>query len=125
MQIYQSDIAQPNVVLSEVERWRIKWECEESTIPRNAISALQECNPLIYPNIHCLLQIMATLPVSTSTAERSFSTLRRLKSYIRNSMAEDRLTALGLLSIHRERQIKIDDVIDHLSLLPRRLEFIL
>jgi len=33
-----------------------------------------------------LLQILATLPASTATAQRSFSTLRRLKTYLRTTM---------------------------------------
>jgi len=33
-----------------------------------------------------LLQMLATLPVSTATAERSFSTLKRLKTYLRTTM---------------------------------------
>jgi hypothetical protein len=33
-----------------------------------------------FPNIAILLQIAATLPVSTSTPERTFSALKRLKT---------------------------------------------
>ncbi|KAL4097282.1 hypothetical protein QTP88_022082 [Uroleucon formosanum] len=54
-----------------------------------------------YPNIWCLISILATLPVSTSSAERSFSTLRRLKTYLRNSCSEDCLTGLALLSVEK------------------------
>ncbi|XP_026819259.1 uncharacterized protein LOC113557921 [Rhopalosiphum maidis] len=34
-------------------------------------------------------------------AERSFSTLKRIKTFLRNSMTEDRLTALAMLSIEK------------------------
>jgi hypothetical protein len=34
------------------------------------------------------LKILSTLLVSTLTPERSFSTLKRVKTYVRNSMAE-------------------------------------
>jgi len=44
-----------------------------------------------------LLQILATLPVSTATAERSFSTLRRLKTYMRTTLES---TSLAWLLCH-------------------------
>lgn len=46
------------------------------------------CNQLIYPNIFKLLQILVTLPVSSATNERTFSNLKRIKTYLRNSMSE-------------------------------------
>ncbi|KAG0430646.1 hypothetical protein HPB47_022499 [Ixodes persulcatus] len=52
----------------------------------------------LFPNVHTLLKILATLPVTTATVERSFSTLRRLKTYLRNRTAEDRLNGLDLIN---------------------------
>lgn len=49
-----------------------------------------------------LLQILVTTPMTTSEAERSFSTLKRIKTFLRNSMCEDRLTALSMLSIEKK-----------------------
>jgi len=60
--------------------------CENLT--KNGLEALQNCNKDIYPNINFLFKILVTLPVSTTTPEQSFSTLKRLKSYCRNSMNE-------------------------------------
>jgi hypothetical protein len=39
---------------------------------------------------------------STATAERSFSTLRRLKNYLRSTMGEERLNGLALANIHKD-----------------------
>lgn len=61
-----------------------------------------------FPNIFKLIQILATLPVSTASSERSFSTLRRTKNYLRNATGEDRLTGLALMNVHRE--IVVDPV---------------
>ena len=44
-----------------------------------------------------LLQIQATLPVATATAERSFGTLRRLKTYMRTTLET---TSLAWLLCH-------------------------
>lgn len=72
--------------MAELKMWNIKLasNCDF----KNSIEALQICNKDIYPNIYFLFKILVTLPVSTTTPERSFSTLKRLKSYCRNSMNE-------------------------------------
>nr|CAI5843553.1 unnamed protein product [Callosobruchus analis] len=74
---------------------------EPPATPKCAIDALIACNAAIYTNIFTLLKIFATIPVSTATAERTISTLRRLKSYLRNTMSEKRLNGLANLNIHR------------------------
>ena len=38
----------------------------------------------------------------SAEAERSFSTLKRIKTFLRNTMAEERLTALAMLSIEKK-----------------------
>ena len=49
-----------------------------------------------------LLEIDATTPLTSSESERCFSTLKRIKTYSRNTMTNDRLHALAMLSIHKE-----------------------
>ena len=81
----------------------------------------------LFPTIHFLLKVLATLPVSTATAERTFSTLKRLKTYWRNATGQDRLrlTGLALMSVHRDIGVNVQRVIDELSKKPRRLNFVL
>ena len=79
----------------------------------------------LFPTIHFLLKVLATLPVSTATAERTFSTLKRLKTYWRNATGQDRLTGLTLMSVHRDSDVNVQRVIDELSKKPRRLNFVL
>ena len=55
---------------------------------------------VMFPNIRTILKVLLTMPMSTSTAERTFSTLRRLKTYLRNFMTEERLSSLALMAIH-------------------------
>jgi len=46
--------------------------------------------------------------VSTCTAERAFSALKLVKSFLRNRMTDERLTGLALMYIHPEIEIEID-----------------
>ena len=49
-----------------------------------------------------------TVPVTTATAERSFSALRRIKTYLRSTMSEERLNNLMLLHMHKELSDNLD-----------------
>lgn len=48
--------------------------------------------------VNCLLKIILTTLMSTSEPERCFSTLKRIKTFLRSTMLEDRLSALTMLS---------------------------
>ncbi|XP_077974734.1 zinc finger MYM-type protein 1-like [Styela clava] len=61
-----------------------------------------------YPDICTALLILLTLPVTTSTAERSFSKLKLIKNYLRSTMSQERLFGLALLSIESERLTRLD-----------------
>ena len=43
---------------------------------------------------------MTVLPVTSYEAERSFSTLRRLKTYFHTTMSQERLNGLALLNVY-------------------------
>jgi len=49
-----------------------------------------------------------TIPVTVSTAERSFFKLKIIKNYLRNTMGQQRLSSLALLSIEAEKAEKMD-----------------
>ena len=69
-----------------------------------------------YPTLLPAIQIAMTMGVTSASAERSFSSLRRVKTYLRSTMTEDRLNNLALLNIERElsslSSIDMDNVID-------------
>ena len=89
--------------------------------PTDALSSIKECSSDAFPNIFTLMTILLTLPVTTCTSERSFSTLRRLKTYLRNTTGTTRMNGLALLNIYRNYTPCPDDVINRLSEKNRRL----
>lgn len=56
-----------------------------------------------------LLEIVLVTPISSADSERSFSTLKRIKTFLRNTMSQDRLNSLACLSIHKEYINSIKD----------------
>lgn len=55
-----------------------------------------------------LIRLYFTVPLSSATAERTFSCLRRLKSYLRTTTTQRRLNHLMLLHGHKDRTTSLD-----------------
>ena len=110
-------------VQSEFELWR-KF-CENiPNKPKNAIESMRSAKN--FPTILALLSIFATIPVTTASAERVFSSLGRIKTKFRSSMSESRVEGLLLLKTHRDILISQEEIIDRFaSMHHRRLNFAL
>ena len=65
----------------------------------------------VHPNFEILLKIFATLPITTASSERSFSSLKLIKTYLRSTMINDRLNGLAMLNIHKDIKLSVADVI--------------
>ena len=110
---------------SKFEVWKNMWRFPLYTdTPETFTAALRVCDKATMPVIFTLLQIGATLPVTVCTAERSFSSMKLLKSYLRSNMKEDRLSNLALIYIHKDVEINVEEVIDRFAAKNRRLNFV-
>ena len=90
--------------------------------PASPSAALLECDPDVFPNIHTLLRIACTLPVTSAENERCNSSLKRLKTYLRSTMGANRLSSLALMSVHCSVTVDFEQIVtDFGQLHPRRL----
>lgn len=55
-----------------------------------------------------LAQYCLVMPASNATSERAFSSMRRIKTYLRNTMTQNRLNHTMCLSIHKEKLEVLD-----------------
>ncbi|XP_059663770.1 uncharacterized protein LOC132309483 [Cornus florida] len=79
-----------------------------------------------YYLIDKLIRLILTLPVSTATIERAFSAMKRVKTKLRNKMADEFLADCMIFNIERElvEDIDIDSVVNEFdSLKDRRVLF--
>jgi len=91
--------------------------------PNTAAKALKECDNDLFPNIYALLKICATIPATSCECERSASYLRRLHTYNRACMGQERLSSPALMHIHYQVKIDLDEVVNLFAPKhPRRLE---
>ena len=74
-----------------------------------------------FPDLLLFVQIVLTVPIASPTAERSFSTMKRVKTYLRSTMTDQRLNNMCLLAVEREMSHDLlsdpSSVIDKFALL--------
>ena len=66
------------------------------------MSSLHVQTRSLFKDVEALLHLCLSLPVSVASSERSFSALRRLKTWLRNTVTQRRLTHLALLHLHQD-----------------------
>ncbi|KAE9538663.1 hypothetical protein AGLY_005762 [Aphis glycines] len=112
------------IVKAELNLWHAVLK-NNGQHPKSGLEALRLCKKEMFLNIHILVQILCTLPVSTATPERTFSCLKRLKTYLRNTMTETRLNGLTMLAVQTDIPLSAEEVLDELAKKPRKLDFVL
>lgn len=124
VQLYHDDLPSPELFDQEFARWRdMHLQNAADKRPTTCASAVKVCDSRLFPNIHVLLQIVCTLPVTSCECERNASALRRLHNFMRARMTESRLTSLALMHIHYQHSIDLDTVVQMFAELhPRRLQ---
>lgn len=113
-------------ITSEAELWRTFWINKQQDFETIEITELIQVAESFYPKVKTALEILLAMPYSTATIERSFSTLRRVKTWLRSTMIEDRLNGLCMLSVHRKFVNAMgdsftEDVINRFAEDPRKL----
>ncbi len=71
---WESDLPFTISLQNELRRWHTLWQSQlGADIPNIFLLALGSCDSDSFPNIHQLLLISCTLPITSAEAERSFS----------------------------------------------------
>jgi len=94
----------------------IKPMLQSKTI-NDVIEFLNELLPLAnaFPQTLRMIKNAITMPISQVTCERSFSKMKIIKNYLRNSMTDKRLSDLTVLAIERDFDINYERVIDQFA----------
>ena len=125
--LYEEDIASPETVSHQMVSWKIKWQQQmeqhvKACLPTSPSQALPHATSL-YPDIRVLLLVLCILPVTSCSNERSFSTLKRIKTFLRSTCGNERLTSLALMHIQGDVSVCSEEMVDTFARLhPRRLK---
>ena len=99
-----------DLVKEEIHQWKIEWQDVAEKDRPNTAAALKACDKRRFPNVKRLLRILCTLPLTSAECERTFSCMRRLKSYLISTMNAERFNGLALLATHRSEDINLINV---------------
>lgn len=89
----------------------------ESKRINDVFEFLSELIPMAnaFPETLRMIKNGITMPVSQVTCERSFSKMKIIKNYLRNSMSNRRLSDLTILAVERDFTLNYEHVIDKFS----------
>lgn len=115
------------------DHYKIDLKSEEILVAKNYLAHKMESlsniqcvfnllDKVMFPTLTQVLQVSLTIPVNSCSCERSFSVLRRLHTWLRSTMGQDRLHHLALLSVEREELGKLSQsqVIDRFAKMKHR-----
>ena len=76
---------------------------------KNLLQSMQPEVHLMFNEVEKLVRLLLLCPASSCEAERSFSSLRRLKTWLRNNMTQERLNSVIVCHVHQ-------DILDNLDI---------
>lgn len=89
-----------------------KWSGMDGNVkPKTLVETLDHDNPQFYPEVYVPVITLLTYPVSTCSAERIFSSMKRWKTPLRSTVTDKTLRSLAILHIYKHKDFDIDDVI--------------
>ena len=111
--IYKSFLPEPDLLETELIRYKLHYMKQDpDSQPSSCAAAMKDVDSKNFSNISVLLKIACTLPVSSCECEHSASVLRRLHTWTRATMAQDRLGSLALIHTHYRVNVNPDKVVD-------------
>ncbi|XP_050376814.1 uncharacterized protein LOC126794199 [Argentina anserina] len=133
LRFYPMDFSAGDMLALEMECGFFLSDVQSDLRFANTTSMSDLCRRLVesrkldfFPILYRLICLVLTLPVSTATTERAFSSMNILKTRLRNRMEDDFLDDLMVLYIEKEfvDSVHNDDVIEEFTKLgPRRVSF--
>lgn len=127
MELYEDELPSPRSFDIELDMWASRWTTESNKSIVESLSspvkALPHTDPDYFPNIHKLMIIMTTIPVTSCECERSISLLRLVKNCLRARMSEERLNGLALMQYYHDIPIDPDRIVEDFARThPRRMD---
>jgi hypothetical protein len=87
----------------ELDALKVVWPSSIEKMPLARLKYLHQHRLTeLFPNYCIAMRVLLTLPVTVASGERSFSRLKLLKTYLRSTMCQDRLSNLAILSIEND-----------------------
>ena len=91
----------------QLEMFHASYKVETLFKAQQTIQAMCQEVRNLFPAVEQLIRLMLICPVTSCTAERSFSALRRMKTWLRSTMTESRLNSVIICHVNKRL---LDDI---------------
>ena len=120
---YEDDMPDYRTIHAELGLWETSWKKGFEKVQYSSVAdTLRNCNEIAFPNIFTALKSQR---VTTCECERSVSALRRMKTWLRNTMENERLNGLAQMHINADINVDVDEVINTFARKnPTRMQFL-
>ena len=98
----REDLAAELLTFHKLYQSALKDELPSVDNIKTALLTLSAPQRMLLNTVCKLFQLLLILPATNATSERSFSALRRVKSYLRSTMSQARLNHLMILHYHQD-----------------------
>ena len=103
---YEEDLINRDVVDQKLLLWQRKLLAVASKDwPDTLAKAIVKCDKDRFPNLFVLFKIARTILITSAECERSFSAMRRLRTWLRVTMKMKRLGSVAITNIHRQEEV--------------------
>ena len=103
---YEEDLINRDVVDQELLLWQRKWLAVASKDwPDTLAKAIVKCDEDRFPNLFVLFKIARTVLITSAECERSFSAMRRLRTWLRAIMKMEKLGSVAIINIHQQGEV--------------------
>ncbi|XP_029340901.1 zinc finger MYM-type protein 1-like [Acyrthosiphon pisum] len=110
-----SDLLKAEMIVAKNCILKEEWDFDE---------LINIANKSVLPNLRKMLKVALILPVITATCERSFSAMRRIKTWLRSRMEQNRFDNLAILNIAKDllKNLNKEKILDEFAKKPRKLK---
>ena len=118
---YSQQLGKVSGVYSELDASQLKLQLSNLATyfqENDIMVSLEECLKYLrslspaaktfYSELCTVVRLILVMPATNDVSERSFSVMRRIKSYLRSTMGQARLNHVMVLSIFQEKLDKLD-----------------
>ncbi|KAK5874574.1 hypothetical protein PBY51_019510 [Eleginops maclovinus] len=92
----------------QLAMFKLQYPCSTVSEVMDTLRAMLPEVRGLFTQVEVLFRLLLVVPCSSAEAERSFSALRRLKTWLRSSMSQKRLNNVAVCHIHQEHLDKLD-----------------
>ena len=109
--LYSTDLDNKDLLLTQLHLFHTNYPIEKDANVHDVIKIVQKMSAAertMFGELIKLVSLILAIPATNAVSERSFSAMRRVKTYLRSVMSQECLNSLMVLHIHKDLTDNLD-----------------